>query len=180
MSKRDELLALVKSTVAVGPVKLASGATSDFYIDGRHTTLTSRGLQLTAELMWQRIKQWDVTAVGGPTLGADPIVAGILMAAAADGASLKGFLIRKEVKGHGLGNWVEGPRLSDGERVVLIEDVVTSGGSALKAIDGMNQQYKPKVVKILALVDRQSGAVENLTKAGYEFEALFTRKDLGR
>lgn len=180
MNPTEELKQLVKATIAEGTVKLASGATSDFYIDGRHTTLTSRGLQLTAQLMWERIKKWDVTAVGGPTLGADPIVAGILMAAAAEGKTLKGFLIRKEAKGHGMGNWCEGPKLADGERVVLIEDVVTSGGSAIKAIEGMNHQYKPKVVKILALVDRQAGAVENLKKAGYEFEALFTRKDLGR
>lgn len=180
MDKRAELLGLVKSTIAVGPVKLASGATSDFYIDGRHTTLTSRGLQLTAELMWQRIKQWDVTAIGGPTLGADPIVAGILMAAAQEGATLKGFLIRKETKGHGLGNWVEGPKLAANERVVLIEDVVTSGGSAITAINNMRNQYQPQVVKVLALVDRQAGAGENLSKAGYEFEALFTRKELGR
>jgi orotate phosphoribosyltransferase len=180
MSKLDELKTLVLATIATGPVKLASGATSDFYIDGRLTSLTSRGLQLTAELMWERIKQWDVTAVGGPTLGADPIVAGILMAAAHEGRELKGFLIRKEAKGHGMQRWVEGPDLAEGERVVIIEDVVTSGGSAIKAIEGLRQQYNPKVVKILAMVDRQSGARENLTKAGYQFEALYTRKDLGR
>jgi orotate phosphoribosyltransferase len=180
MSKRDELLALVKGTIAQGPVKLASGATSDFYIDGRLTSLTSRGLRLTAELMWERIKQWDVTAVGGPTLGADPIVAGILMAAAHDGAELKGFLIRKEAKGHGMQRWVEGPDLAEGERVVIVEDTVTTGGSVLKAIGGLRQQYKPQIVKILAIVDRQTGGPENFGKAGYEFEALFTRKDLER
>ena len=180
MSAREDLMKLVKSTVAEGTVTLASGAKSDFYIDGRQTTLDSRGLQLTAQLMWERIKKWDVTAVGGPTMGADPIVAGILMAAAAEGKHLKGFLIRKEAKGHGMQRWVEGPDLKEGERVVLIEDVVTSGGSALKAIEGMNTQYNPKVVKILCLVDRQAGAAEKLKAAGYEFEALFTRKDLGR
>jgi orotate phosphoribosyltransferase len=180
MTPREELMKLVKDTVAEGTVTLASGAKSDFYIDGRQTTLDSRGLQLTAQLMWERIKNWNITAVGGPTMGADPIVAGILMAAAADGVHLKGFLIRKEAKAHGMQRWVEGPELKEGERVVLIEDVVTSGGSALKAIEGMNTQYKPKVVKILCLVDRQAGATEKLKAAGYEYEALFTRKDLGR
>ncbi|MCA8919953.1 MAG: orotate phosphoribosyltransferase, partial [Planctomycetes bacterium] len=92
MDPREELMQLVKSTVAEGTVTLASGATSDFYIDGRQTTLDSRGLHLTANLMWQRIKEWNVTAVGGPTMGADPIVGGILMAAAAEGVHLKGFL----------------------------------------------------------------------------------------
>ena len=75
---------------------------------------------------------------------------------------------------------VEGPALKEGDRVVIVEDVVTSGGSALQAIEKLNQQYKPRVVKILAIVDRLAGAAENLKKAGYEFEALFTRKDLGR
>ncbi|MBZ0135533.1 MAG: orotate phosphoribosyltransferase [Planctomycetes bacterium] len=180
MSNRDELMKLVKGTVAEGTVTLASGATSDFYIDGRQTSLDSRGLYLTSQLMWERIKTMDVTAVGGPTMGADPIVGGILMAAAADGAHLKGFLIRKEAKAHGMQKWVEGPPLKDGERVVLIEDVVTSGGSALKAIEGMRTQYSPTIVKILCLVDRQAGATEKLKAAGYDYEALFTRKDLGR
>jgi len=180
MTPREELMQLVKGTVAEGTVTLASGATSDFYIDGRQTTLTSRGLHLTAQLMWERIKDLDVTAVGGPTMGADPIIGGILMAAAAEGRSLKGFIIRKESKGHGMQKRVEGPELEDGERVVIVEDVVTSGGSALTAIEGMHTQYKPKVVKIMALVDRQAGATEKLAAAGYEYEALFTRKDLGR
>ncbi|MCA8935066.1 MAG: orotate phosphoribosyltransferase [Planctomycetes bacterium] len=180
MDPREELMQLVKSTVAEGTVTLASGATSDFYIDGRQTTLDSRGLHLTANLMWQRIKEWNVTAVGGPTMGADPIVGGILMAAAAEGVHLKGFLIRKEAKAHGMQRWVEGPDLNDGERVVIIEDVVTSGGSAIKAINGMKTQYNPEVVRVLCLVDRQAGATEKLKEAGYEYEALFTRKDLGR
>lgn len=180
MSARDELMEMVKGTVAEGTVTLASGATSDFYIDGRLTTLDSRGLQLVAQLMWERIKTLDVTGVGGPTMGADPIVAGILMAAANEGAHLKGFLIRKEPKGHGKQRWVEGPELKDGERVVIIEDVVTSGGSALRAIEGMKTQYSPEVVKIMCLVDRQAGATEKLKEAGYDYEPLFTRQDLGR
>jgi orotate phosphoribosyltransferase len=180
MNARQELLQMVKATVAEGTVTLASGATSDFYIDGRLTSLDSKGLQLTAQLMWERIKTLDVTAVGGPTLGADPIVAGILMAAAADGAHLKGFLIRKEAKGHGKQRWVEGPELADGERVVIIEDVVTSGGSALRAIEGMKSQYNPTVVRVMCLVDRQAGATEKLKAAGYDYDPLFTRSDLGR
>lgn len=180
MSKRDELMEMVKATVAEGTVTLASGATSDFYIDGRLTSLDSRGLELTSALMWERIKTLDVTGVGGPTMGADPIVAGILMAAAKDGARLKGFLIRKEAKAHGKQRWVEGPELNDDERVVVIEDVVTSGGSALRAIEGMKTQYNPEIIKIMCLVDRQAGATEKLTAAGYDYEPLFTRKDLGR
>lgn len=176
----EELKKLVMSTVAEGTVTLASGATSDFYIDGRLTSLSGSGLKLLSEAMWQRIKTMNVTAVGGPTMGADPIVAGILMAAANDGVDLKGFLIRKAAKDHGKQRWVEGPELEAGERVVIIEDVVTSGGSALRAIEGMKTQYQPEIVKIMCMVDRQAGATEKLAEAGYEYEALFTRQDLGR
>ncbi|MCC6464933.1 MAG: orotate phosphoribosyltransferase [Planctomycetes bacterium] len=180
MSDYEELKRLVKATVAEGTVKLASGATSDFYIDGRLTTLTGRGLHLASRLLWERIRGLNIVAVGGPTMGADPIIAGILVESAAQGAPVNGFIIRKEAKGHGMQKLVEGPALKEGDRVVIVEDVVTSGGSALQAIEKLNQQYKPRVVKILAIVDRLAGAAENLKKAGYEFEALFTRKDLGR
>jgi orotate phosphoribosyltransferase len=180
MSEYEELKALVKATVAEGTVKLASGATSDFYIDGRLTSLSGRGLELVSRLMWQRIAGLNVAAVGGPTMGADPIIAGIMQEAARLGAHINGFIIRKEQKGHGMQKLVEGPAMAEGARVVIVEDVVTSGGSAITAIEKLMGQYKPRVVKVLAIVDRLSGAAENLKKAGFEFEALFTRKDLGR
>ncbi|HRJ78254.1 MAG TPA: orotate phosphoribosyltransferase [Planctomycetota bacterium] len=177
---REELKQLIGKTIAEGPVKLASGKMSDFYIDGRLTTLSGRGLELMSRLFYERIKALNVVAVGGPTMGADPVVAGIIMESARQGAPLSGFLIRKEPKGHGMQRWVEGPALADGARVVVVEDVVTSGGSALKAIEGLRTQYKPNIVKIMALVDRMEGAQEALTKAGFEFEALFNRRDFGR
>ncbi|KAA0208783.1 orotate phosphoribosyltransferase [bacterium] len=177
---REELKQLIGRTIAEGPVKLASGKMSDFYIDGRLTTLSGRGLELMSRLFYERIKALNVVAVGGPTMGADPVVAGIIMESARQGAPLSGFLIRKEPKGHGMQRWVEGPALADGARVVVVEDVVTSGGSALKAIEGLRTQYKPNIVKIMALVDRMEGAQEALTKAGFEFEALFSRRDFGR
>ncbi len=180
MSDYEELKQLVKSTIAEGPVKLASGATSDFYIDGRLTSLSGRGLQLASKLMWEKMRGLNIVAVGGPTMGADPIIAGIMQQAASQGVFISGFIIRKEAKGHGMQKLVEGPALRDGDRVVIVEDVVTSGGSAITAIDKLMAQYKPKVVKVMAIVDRLSGAQENLQKAGLEFEALFTRKDFGR
>lgn len=180
MNEHDELKALVKATIAEGPVKLASGATSDFYIDGRLTSLSGRGLELVSRLMWQRIAGLNIAAVGGPTMGADPIIAGIMQEAARQGSHINGFIIRKEAKGHGMQKLVEGPPLAEGARVVIVEDVVTSGGSAITAIEKLMSQYKPRVVKVLAIVDRLSGAAENLKKAGLEFEALFTRADFGR
>lgn len=180
MNERDELMQLVKRTIAEGPVKLASGATSDFYIDGRLTSLSGRGLELVSRLMWERIRGLNIVAVGGPTMGADPIIAGIMQEAARNGEHINGFIIRKEAKGHGMQKLVEGPALRDGDRVVIVEDVVTSGGSAITAIEKLMAQYRPKVVKVMAIVDRLSGAQENLQKAGLEFEALFTRTDFGR
>lgn len=177
---REELKKLIGKTIAEGPVKLASGKMSDFYIDGRLTTLSGRGLELMSQLFYERIKALDVVAVGGPTMGADPVVAGIIVESARQGRPLNGFLIRKEPKGHGMQRWVEGPNIPDGARVVIVEDVVTSGGSAIKAIEGLRTQYKPQIVKVMALVDRMEGASEALKNAGLEFEALFNRKDFGR
>jgi orotate phosphoribosyltransferase len=133
-----------------------------------------------SRLFYERIRPLDVVAVGGPTMGADPVVAGIIVESARQGHPLNGFLIRKEPKGHGMQRWVEGPNIPDGARVVIVEDVVTSGGSALKAIEGMRTQYKPHIVKVMALVDRMEGAAEALKNAGFEFEALFNRRDFGR
>lgn len=180
MNERDELQQLVAATIAEGTVTLASGATSDFYIDGRLTSLSARGLALVSKLMFEKIKGQGIVAVGGPTMGADPIVAGILMESERQGEPLNGFLIRKEAKAHGMQRWVEGPDIPDNAKVVIVEDVITSGGSAIRAIDAMRKQYNPDVVKVLAIVDRQAGGKEKLTEAGFEFEALFTRSDFGR
>lgn len=177
---REELKQLIGKTIAEGPVKLASGKMSDFYIDGRLTTLSGRGLELMSQLFYERIAKLDVVAVGGPTMGADPVVAGIIVESARQGKALSGFLIRKEPKGHGMQRWVEGPDIPDGARVAIVEDVVTTGGSAIKAIEGMRTQYKPNIVRVYAIVDRMEGAAEALKAAGFAFEALFTKADFGR
>jgi len=153
---------------------------SDFYIDGRLTTLCPRGLELISRLMFELIRPLKIFAVGGPTLGADPIVAGIMLESRRHGQALNGFLIRKEAKAHGMQRRVEGPEIPSGARVVIVEDVVTSGGSAVRAIEGLKAQYEPEVVKVLAIVDRLAGAEETFAKAGLNFEALFTRTDFGK
>lgn len=177
---REELKRLISATIASGPVKLASGKVSNFYIDGRLTTLSGRGLELISRLLFERMAELNVTAVGGPTMGADPIVGGVLVESAKRGRPLNGFLIRKEPKGHGMQRWVEGPDIPAGARVVIVEDVVTTGGSALRAIEALRTQYKPEIVRVYAIVDRLEGASEALKAAGLSFEALFTRQDFGK
>ncbi|NUQ33656.1 MAG: orotate phosphoribosyltransferase [Planctomycetaceae bacterium] len=177
---RKELLGMLRSTLAQGPVKLASGKMSDFYIDGRITSLDGRGLLLIGEAFYNLYKDRGLDAVGGPTLGADPIVSAVAYTFALKGKPINAFIIRKEPKGYGKQAWVEGPALKPGAKVAILEDVCTTGGSALKAIEGLRQQYEPEIVSVSCLVDRQEGAAEAFAKAGLKFEPLFTRKDFGK
>lgn len=179
-SHKAELLKMLRSSMAEGPVKLASGKISDFYIDGRITSLSGRGLVLIGEAFYELLKDEKLDAVGGPTLGADPIVAAVALTFAQKGQPINAFIIRKEPKAHGTAKWCEGPELKPGSRVAILEDVCTTGGSALKAIDAMRQQYKPTLVLISCLVDRQEGAAEAFQKADIRFKPLFTRKDFGK
>ncbi len=186
---RTALKRLVQAAVHKGPVTLASGKVSDFYIDGRLVTLSAEGLKYTAALMADMLAEVKFDAVGGPTMGADPIVGALLYHYAVTAHPVpavrgqgelspkgpKGFIIRKEAKAHGLQKMIEGPELPAGTRVVLVEDVVTSGGSVLKAARAI-EAAGAEVAKILALVDREEGAAERLSP--YNFEALFTRRDL--
>lgn len=177
---RAELLAMLKSSMAEGPVTLASGKVSDFYIDGRQTSLNGRGLQLIGEVFYDHLKGYDLVAVGGPTLGADPIVSAVAMTFAMKGTPMNAFIIRKEPKSHGKQNWVEGPALGKGARIAILEDVCTSGGSAIKAIDAMRQQYEPELVLVSCLVDRMEGAEERFKDAGIAFSPVFNRRDFGK
>lgn len=175
---REALKRLVVNAVHKGPVTLASGKISDFYIDGRLVTLDAEGLQYTAELMAEMLKGASFDAIGGPTMGADSIVGALLYHFwATEDRRVGGFLIRKEAKAHGMQKMIEGPALASGERVVLVEDVVTSGGSVLKAAKAV-EEAGAKVVKILALVDREEGAAAALADAGYDFTAIFSKTEL--
>jgi orotate phosphoribosyltransferase len=175
---KESLKSLVQDSISKGPVKLASGVTSDFYIDGRLVTLDPRGAFYIANIMIDMLGGIDFDAVGGPTMGADPIIGALcyhLGRTAARGAT--GFIIRKEAKGHGLGRMIEGPALPSGARVVVVEDVVTSGGSVLKGIRAV-EAVGAGVVKVLALVDREAGGREALGTAGYDYEPIFSRGEL--
>jgi orotate phosphoribosyltransferase len=160
-------------------VVLASGRESDFYVDCKRTTLTAEGHVLVGRLLLDRVRRVKplVRGVGGLTLGADPIASAIALTSFLEGTPIDSFIVRKEPKGHGTGQWIEGRKtIPDASRVVVIEDVVTTGGSALKAIERCRAE-KLEPVLCLALVDRLEGGREAIEATGVPLDALFTRKD---
>lgn len=177
---REKLRPFVAGCVvrhAAADIKLSSGRMSDFYFDGRTVTLDSESLALVAELALGEALRLGATAVGGPVIGADPIVGATLALAAARGTRLKGFLVRKEPKSRGLMRQVEGPRLS-GARALLVEDTVTSGGSLLAAAEALRREEPAcEIVGAFALVDREEGAREALAGAGIGLAAVFRRSE---
>ena len=160
-------------------VILASGRESDFYIDCKRTALTAEGHVLIGRLMFDRVRKIQplVRGVGGLTLGADPIASAIALTSFLEGEPVDALIVRKEPKGHGTGQWIEGRKtIPDGSRVVVIEDVVTTGGSALKAIERCRAEHLEPVA-CLALVDRAEGGREAIEAQGVPLQALFERKD---
>lgn len=173
MSRRDDLLTLLATRSAKrGSFTLASGRQSSLYIDARVTTMSPEGLSLIGPLGLQAIRDrgWTADAVGGLTLGADPIACAISYASAASDAPLRAFTVRKEPKTHGTSKLIEGP-FQSGDRVVVIEDTITTGGSARKAVDAV-RAAGGTVVGVLALVDREEGGREALEADGLTVVAL--------
>ena len=161
----------------VGEFTLASGQKSDYYIDGRRLTLSSDGAHVLARVILDLIEGEAIDAVGGMTLGADPIIGAVLAVADARGRRLNGFICRKERKDHGTGRRIEG-NLHPGDAVLMVEDVVTTGGSTLRAIEAV-EELGGRVVRIIAMVDRLAGAAEAFAERGYAFTPIFTVRDLG-
>ena len=180
MSARDELLQLIlEVSFEKRRVTLTSGKESDFYLDLRQTLMRPRGVVLAGALVLDRLFAGSpVEAVGGMAVGAVPLVTGVLAAAAARDpeTSLLGFFVRKQVKGHGLGRRIEGG-FAPGQRVALVEDTVTTGGSTLEAVEAVEAEGG-KVVRVLCIVDRCEGAAEAFRDRGLDLETLFTRADL--
>ena len=172
------LLDLLAGASRRGEFVLSSGKKSDFYLNGKLVTLTTEGLDLVARLLLPRVRAHGATAVGGPSPGADPMVGALGVHAFREGVPLSLFFVRKEAKGHGTGQRVEGPPIPDGARVVLIEDVVTSGASLLSAVEAVREAYPCQVVATICLVDREEGGTEALARAGAPLESLFRRRDL--
>jgi orotate phosphoribosyltransferase len=168
---------LRRDALQFGDFVLASGKRSSFYIDCRNVTLSAEGAAVVGQAILDLLEGEEFDAVGGMTLGADPILAAVLTIAGLRGQTLRGFIVRKEAKGHGTGKLIEGP-LRTGDRVVIVEDVSTTGGSALKAVDAV-LAAGAKVVRVVTLLDRQSGAREAFEARGVPFSALATASDLG-
>ena len=184
---RAELLPLlVKRSVCRGDFTLASGAKSDLYVDCKLTTMDPRGAVLTGRAGWALIEQTatelgvKVDSVGGLTMGADAIAISIGIAAhLADAATeVQTFTVRKAAKGHGRGKLIEG-NFAEGDFVVVIDDVITTGGSTLQAIDAI-EAAGGKVAFVLALVDRQEGGRRNIEDRGHRVVSIFTRADVTR
>lgn len=160
-------------------VKLSSGLESDFYIDCKKTALTAEGHWLIGRLLLAAIREHTPNArgAGGLTLGADPLASAVSTVSYLAGHPIPAFIVRKEPKGHGTGAWIEGRSLlGDGAEVAVVEDVVTTGGSSLKAVERVEAEGW-KVARIFALVDRLEGGREAIEAKGYALTTLFTRKD---
>jgi orotate phosphoribosyltransferase len=181
MELKERLRQILKDrSYEEGDFLLSSGKRSSFYIDAKQTTLTPEGAYLCGKLFYQMIRnaKEKIEAIGGPTLGADPIVTAVSLISYLEGDPLYAFIIRKEPKRHGKGLWIEGDKaLREGMKVAVVEDVVTTGATLLKAIE-VCENFGLRVVLAMALIDREEGARELLQKKGYEFQSLFRRSEL--
>ena len=181
MSDLERLITLLaRESARRGQFTLSSGRTSTLYIDARLTTMSPLGLTLVGPLGLAAIREagWRPDSVGGLTLGADPISYAISYASAMSDMPLRAFTVRKEAKAHGAGRLIEGP-FAPGDRVVVIEDVITTGGSALRAADAI-RAAGGSVAGVLALVDREEGGREAIEAQGYPVHALAPASEIVR
>jgi orotate phosphoribosyltransferase len=176
MSDRDALLHEITAKAVVhGKVTLSSGAEADYYVDLRRITLDATAAPLVGSVMLDLTDDLDFDAVGGLTLGADPVATAMLHTAAARGRKLDAFVVRKEGKAHGLQRRIEGPDVT-GRRVLAIEDTSTTGGSVLTAVDAL-REAGAEVVGVAVIVER--GAAGAVTDAGLPYRAAYSLADLG-
>ena len=177
---RDALLELIRAeALQRGEFTLASGKKASYYLDCRQITLHPKGANVIAEGMLEVINSRGEfpAAVGGMAIGADPITASIVTLAGQRDLPLKGFMVRKEPKTHGMGKQVEGP-VKPGQRVVVVEDVITSGGSAIKAVDAC-EAFGLDVDCVVGIIDRLAGGAEAFAAKGLELITLSTIRDFG-
>ena len=161
-----------------GKFVLSSGKESNYYLDGRVITLTPEGAYLVASIILEMIKGESIAAIGGPTLGADPMAGAIAAVSFINGQAIKSFIVRKQTKEHGTQRQVEGPELKKGERVILIDDVATSGKAIIEAYQAL-AKIGVLVDRAIVVVDRNQGAGENLAKIGIKLESIFKIADFG-
>ena len=176
MTARDQLRDLITELAVVhGRVTLSSGAEADWYLDLRRIALHREGGPLVGRVLLELTADWDYDAVGGLTLGADPVATAALHAGAATGRPVDAFVVRKAGKAHGLQRRIEGPDVA-GRRVLAVEDTSTTGSSVLTAVEAL-QEAKAKVVGVAVIVDR--GAGDAVRAAGLDYRAAYTLADLG-
>ena len=175
MSERARLLEQINAKAIVrGRVTLSSGGQADWYVDLRRISLDGRAAPLVGRVMRDALRRFDYEAVGGPTMGADPVVSAIMLAAADEGAVVDGFVVRNAGKAHGLQRRVEGPDIA-GRRVVVVDDTSTTGGGLMKAVLGA-REVGADVVGVGVIVDR--GARSAVEAAGLDYVAAFEMDEL--
>ena len=175
-----ELIGLVEAkALKRGTFRLASGREASFYLDAKQVVLDAHGAMLVGRAILERLRSLGPlpAAVGGMSIGADPITSAVITMAGVEGLPLKGFMVRKEPKDHGTKKYVEGP-VEPGQRVVIVEDVTTTGGSSLLAIDRVHE-FGLVVERVVTVIDRLAGAKEAFAARGIPLESLVTIRDLG-
>lgn len=174
MSKKAELAELVKELAVVhGKVTLSSGKDADYYVDLRRATLHARASRLIGELLRELTADWDYVAVGGLTLGADPVATSVMHA---DGREIHAFVVRKEAKKHGMQRRIEGPDVV-GKKVLVVEDTTTTGNSPLTAVKAL-REAGAEVVGVATVVDRATGAAGVIAAEGLEYRYILGLEDL--
>lgn len=175
--QRQRLLQLLaERAYRHGSFTLASGRSSDHYVNCKPVSLSGEGLALLGEQLLAEVEA-DAVAVAGLTLGADPLVSAVALQAVLAGRRLDALIVRKEAKGHGTGAWLEGPLPAAGSRITVLEDVVTTGGSSLKAVNQLREAGYV-VERVVTIVDRQEGGLEAMTAAGLELRSLFLLEEV--
>jgi len=179
MYDKNALIELTRQkALRFGDFTLASGKKATYYLDGKQITLDPIGSRLVGEGILDLLAETGMPdAVGGMSIGADPITAAVVTMSAVRETPLLGFMVRKEPKGHGTQQYLEGP-VRPGQRVVIVEDVVTTGGSSLLAIERV-EQFGLSVDRVVAIIDRMEGGREAFTQRGYAFSSLLTIRDFG-
>ena len=178
MYDREALKSLIRERALLfGDFTLASGQKATYYLDGKQVTLDAVGAKLVGEGLLEMLGTPLPQAVGGMAIGADPITAAVVTLAGVRGLALKGFMVRKESKGRGTDKFIEGP-VEPGMHVVIVEDVVTTGGSSITAIERC-VEFGLIVDGVLAIIDREQGGKKNFADRGYELRSLFSIRDFG-
>jgi len=169
---------ILEKSYREGDFVLTSGRKSEYYFDCKPTALHPEGSYLLGSIFCDMLAGIDVQGVGGMTLGADPLVSSVTVMSYINKRQLPGFIVRKQSKGHGTNQFLEGlTNFMPGDKVAMLEDVVTTGGTLLKACERVRDAGL-EIVAVLAVLDRQEGGRENLAAAGYDLNAIFTRADL--